>query len=307
MTGVKDLEDKFDLWRLAWSGDDPNSITNQVFTLTWDAAVFGIINECRRTPVDGKPPSLNPVVQDFIGRSFVASQFARMRRLVDAGDLTPEGKSDRSVFSIRALLQDIKDHRGLMTRRNAFELEGAEYNWDVAQKRNWDYIFSQDSGEAFFIPPEFDASQTTDLHEHWDKLSGVSPSERAEDDIPRVQILDRLLAELDTVSPAVNWATIFVAHPASKSSRTGRENSVTFAALEEMAASIVRVCGAVSELFFRSHMTRWIAYPQQDVVRQLDMPWCDEQRLSELRHWWSEYEARVESWPDTNRFLKVEA
>lgn len=307
MSGVDQLAQRFELWRLAWNSDDPNCIVGQVVTLVWDAAVYGLINECRRPTDSGKRPKLNGAVQNFIDRSFAAAQFARMRRLVDDEALQASSasasRSDRSVFSIRSIINDMRRCRESLSRRNIFELKGFEYSIDEVERRELDFILAHESGTGILIPPEHCSSRVRDLHELWDRLCGVSPSERSEDDAPRDAVFLRMLSELDKLAPAREWATIYVAHSASRSSREGREASVTFAQLDEMTKAVVQVCGAISELIFDTHMANWLAQPDPGLTEHLDKPWVDETGRQRLEIWWGDYESRVNSWRSTDYFL----
>ncbi len=308
-TPAKELGERFELWKLAFKGDDHNSIQNQVFTLTWDAAAFGMINECRRLDQSRENSALNPLVQDLIGRSYVASQFSRLRRLADDRyDLvlnkSKPANKDLSVFSLKSLIKDIQDHRHLLTRRNIFELESLEYDVDIAEQLEWEYIFAREKGDVN-VPMEISAYPTTSLHEHWDRLSGVSSEARSESDVPKDSIFRKYNEFIVSVAPARDWATVFIAHASSPASResTGKGVAVTWNELEAMTASIVKVCGAISEMFFRVDVTRWIAYPQRDIVSHMEKPWCNKDEADMLREWWRGYEKKVESWTETEFFF----
>lgn len=302
------LKAKIELWRHAWEGDDPNSIKSQILNLIWNAGIFGFINECRRPNEDGSAPELNGPIQAFIDNNFVACQMARMRRLVDGYPLEAikNGARDKSVFSLSSLVADIEKHRHLMTRKAIFLLQDLEYDLAFAQQRESEEFqreIESGSSTMFFSTA---AWHSRDLHQLWDRLSGVSATERDEGDIPRKEIFERMNSDLREVDQARDWATLFIAHAASTSSReaSGKGETPTWNRIHEMAASIVRVASAISELVFQAHMASWLPVPQYDLFKNIDRPWCDEKRLGEVRSWWSEFEKRVESWPNTGKYIE---
>ena len=302
------LGSKISIWRHAWEGNDQNSISNQVLTLVWDAGIFGLINECRRPSEDDDYPKLNGPVQDFISRNFVASQLARMRKLVDQYPLqrTKGARRDNSVFSLRSLVSDISVNRHLMTRGAIFKHQKVNYDLALAEKLEWEEIKQGLDSGAPHIGVQNSAWPTKDLHELWDRLSGCSAAMRSEGDIPSSEVFERMISDLGVVDRARDWATVFVAHAASTTSRqaSGKGDIPTWNEIEEMTAAIVRVASAISELIFQTHMAGWLATPQYDLLRNMDHPWCDKARMADLRVWWEQYEERVNSWPNTKKYVE---
>ena len=302
------LSERIAIWRHAWESDDPNSIKNQILTLVWDAGIFGSINECRRPDEIGISPVLNRPIQDFIDRNFVASQMARLRRLVDAYPLQSDKDAvrDNSVFSLKSLVSDIRANRHLMTRKAIFEQQEIEYDLAIADAREWEEVKKELESGASSMWVSASAWPTRDLHQLWDRLSGVSATARSDGDIPSDEIFDRMISDLKGVDQAKDWATVFVAHAASTTSRevSGKGAVPTWGEIEGMTATIVRVASAISELIFQTHMAGWLATPQYDLFKNMDQPWCEKKRLGDLRAWWNSFESRVESWPNTNRYVE---
>src|SRR4030042_925182 len=105
------LKTIFKEWEERLVGDDINSIRNQIYNMIWDSAVFQSINECRKyAPKNEKGEiELNGVVHRFIDKCFFETQAIAIRRLID---------KRKDVISIYRLIDDMEEHRPLLTRGN---------------------------------------------------------------------------------------------------------------------------------------------------------------------------------------------
>lgn len=218
---LNELKTKRESWKQCLSGEDRNSIINQIYRMTWNAAVFTILNEARRiVPINAnRQIEMNGMVFRFMDDCFFESQFLAIRRLTD--DVYGlDGR--KGVFSLPALLKDMKTNSNLMTRENLFLAEGLEYNYENIREREIAFMHEQNKNGvgAVFIPPELDSFLAKTRHEQVDFLSGVRPDNRTKQDTICIEIFDYLIQKIESVSNDIGiQVNKYIAHSATPESR----------------------------------------------------------------------------------------
>jgi len=292
---IERLRHRRTLWKECLLGDDPNSVLNQLLALEWNYAAFRTINEARRlsprTTTGGVAQS--GLMHTLLNVCFWESQALGVRRLADSSDpLTPKGKADRSLYSLGAVLRDMREHAGLMTRGNWFAAEGLEYDASVVAERQRAHFKDRVAGGEveFCVPEEFSVHRVSDLHRRIDGLAGVTPAERTSDDHVRAALFDELGLRMKSATNEIAvYANKFYAHAASPSSRKSEnayELSVTLNKLSAAHESLRRTHQFIGMQFYDEAQESYLAEADFDVLSYADQPLATAETIDALRaHW----------------------
>ena len=209
-----EFSEKREDW-LNWvTGDDSNSISNQISGMLLDDTTFRIIIEARRlTPkTEDGILRINLLVHGLIDKCFFTTQTISIRRLLD---------SRRDVCSLMRLLDDIKSNCQLITREHVFAAEGREYDVSLIKRRWEDFSREQErqGQDAYSVPSEYDWIDSEDRHKDMDELSGTTENQRKPDDAALPGWIDNLKARLSSCRDIVDYVNKFVAHAATPESR----------------------------------------------------------------------------------------
>jgi hypothetical protein len=146
---------------------EPNTVQQQLFSMMFLDFAYRTLASARQGTDQGSAfAAQSGLLAHFLDQGYVATQVLAIRRLLD-------GRKD--VFSLRRLLDDMTDHRKLITRENYVCHDGLPFDSEAWQ--------SQVQGVEVQIwgiqAPglhKFLASRVR--HEMFDRLSGVSPTTR---------------------------------------------------------------------------------------------------------------------------------
>lgn len=292
---------KRESWIQCFSSSDFNSIMNQIYRMVWNASVFRIINESRRiAPANTKGQTeMNGMLHQFIDDCFFESQFLAIRRLTDEY-YTLEHPA-KGIFSLQALLKDMKEKVSLLTREHYFAAEGLEYDYDLIQKKQLQYGLEQSKkGVAFWVPHELDSDRVKQRHEQFDFLCGVSTAQRRPADAIRVEVLDYLMKKLKDKSEDVNlWVNKYIAHaatPVSRESAKADEVSLTLSHLWETHKVICQVSNFVDLYMLTNSGHGFLPVPQYNQFEFIDKPLVSSEGSEVLSQEWQEFHRETESW-----------
>jgi len=294
------LKAKINEWR-GWMNDkDPHSITQQIYQMVWDGAVYKIINECRRLapPAEEGGVQLNGTVHNFIDKCHFRLQPLAIRRLIDRGP---------GVISLRRLLDDIKAHAGLVTRGSFFEAEGLAYDYSEAKaaaERDERRLFHEavSKGEAtYWLNPEIEHAWrwAQELHADFDRFSRTTPDTRSPADSLRPEFIEALWQKLNVckgVREFVNKRVAHAADPASRSQVSDEARSLSLARIEECHKAICSVASFVSVHLLRGPQLSFLAVPQFDQFAYIEKPLIRQQEIPHLRQLWDEFEKETHEW-----------
>ncbi len=293
-------------WVECLRGEDVHSVQQQLWKIMWNAASYRTINEARRLAPDAQEgeKQINGMLHQLLDECFVDSQLSAVRRLTDtSSELRDEGKKDRSIFSLGALLKDIKEHIDLLTRENIFAAEKLEYGYKVIEARRHDYLFKQPHprDRAFFIPREFDAEPSRRRHSDIDVMAGVDCESRSRSDCVRMEIVEQLEKRLQSACSDINeFVNKFRAHAASPSSRSrvsADEIQVTFGDLFAAHESICRVTDSIGRyLLGTGGGGNCVPVPNYDQFTYIDRPIVETRHVDVLRAFWGELQAQSSKW-----------
>ena len=133
------LDQAWKNWDACLNGDDPNSIFQQITIMIWDTSIFRIILAARQSQLRKNPqePEINDALHSFIDRNYFQSQSVCVRRLID----TSSGiTGEKGIFSLGALIKDIKDYRQELTREKYLDLRNLPFDYAEIRKKEMEFI-----------------------------------------------------------------------------------------------------------------------------------------------------------------------
>jgi len=289
-------------WVRCLGSDDRSAILQQVYPMIWNAAAFRVINEARRYAPQNErgEPRINGLLHVLLDRCFFESQMLAVRRQLDADGL--QGK--RGVFSLRSLLDDMSTHRALLTREHFFA--SAKKVMDIAaavahEKAEFRKMIEEGSGGGW-CSMEADPLSIRELHETFDKLSGVAAPDRSPRDVVSEDVFDGLKRQLSRIEKFIAPVNKLLAHAATPESRAvvpPKELAVTLGDLWHAHEIICRCCQFIDCFLLRQTSHRFLPLPGADVLAHLEVPLAEDRSKSVLRDAWTAFEAETESWAET--------
>lgn len=299
-------------WIRCLDSKDPNSITTQLSSLLWDLRVWSTLNFARtltERDENGKPKGWAEM-HGLINRGFLTVQMIAIRRLCDgAYELNHPRKG---VWSLIALLNDMEQHAGLLTRKALCKAHGRRFDLKQLHGEAGSEMRKEltECGETRFGSRGarlMELSISRAWHRGIDILTGVSCRNRSAEDSVRPILFRRLRRRLDKACKDIRWkATKYLAHNATPKSRRGRRPSLaeTPAALFEAArvASeayyfLGRVLGAGSPLTVAAELVDCLEHIECPLISVSDIPKVRE-------HWHKENERLSTSFSDLRSFVK---
>jgi len=305
------LAEKRKVWLEVLSGKDRHTITKQITWMTWDAAAFRVVNEARRLaprdPDGGR--QLNGLMHSLLDRAFFASHLAAIRRLMD--DRYPlNGK--KGVYSLPALLKDMRKHRELLAREAIFAAEGLEYDYEPIRQRFFEYADQQKatSQQAYDIPDELCWFKHENRHERIDQLAGVQAQDRQPGDMVRKKVFDDLQRKVDgACEVVVEHVNKFIAHAATPESRAtvgADEAGLTLNHLWQAHQHLCEVAGFLAIYLLGYSFPGPLPIPQYDQFKYIERPLIDASQVDKLQTLWRQIEKETQGWSnwDLDQYTK---
>lgn len=202
----KDAAESLRLYREAcerwfgWlDGDKDHSISGQLSQIFWKDAVFRALNEARRLTKDtGPTAAVSPFLAAFLDQGYVDGQVLGISKLVE--QFGNKGAA-KGVISLRRLIDDLIENQQLLTRANYIGRDGYPYDYEeiraasikanITDMKGGVGVWAEDTaGPMAWLTSER-------MHEQFDRLSGVKPSDRKPDDLVAGETLAKLSQALD--------------------------------------------------------------------------------------------------------------
>lgn len=261
------LAEKRKQWLEVLSGEDRHSIISQITRMTWDAAAFRVVNEARRlAPRDPDGGvQLNGLMHSLLDRAFFASHMAAVRRLTD--DRYPlNGK--KGVYSLPALLKDMRKHRELLTREAIFAAEDLEYD--------------------------------EDRHKQIDRLAGVQAQDRQTGDTVREKVFIDLQQKIEKATEDVKChVDKFIAHAATPGSREivgADEAGLTLNHLWRAHQHLCEVASFLAIYVLGDSFPGALPIPQYDLFKYIERPLVTASQVDKLADLWRQIEKETHGW-----------
>lgn len=290
------IEQAYENWVNCLKGIDPNSIFQQITSMIWETAVFRIIFEARKLQLakNHESPKINGALHSFIDRNYFQVQCAFIRRLTDNSPLT----GNLGVYSITALINDIKNYKTEFTRETYLRLRKMPFDYTEIRIRAYEFYRNQPPGKAFFVPSELNWETIEEAHQTFDRLSGVSPAERKPVDQIADHVFSRLQERLSTCQKIKKYVDKFVAHSATPESRSiydEVDSEITLKYLWEAQKTLFEVAEFISVvLFSESHMA--LVFENPGFFEFWDVPLVDSDASDIVYKTLENYRKETESW-----------
>lgn len=249
-----------------WLDDDPeHAIWNAIQSLVWRDTTFAAISKLALENLEG--PLHTVLLGETIVNGHITMQVMALRRLIDRG---------RNVISLPRLITDIKLNWELLTRENFVCFDGLPYDYEAVAREFWR---DKNPGVGIWLdttgPNGYATSER--LHRHFDRLSGISPSNRSRKDrLPRslIERVERWLSSSEATEVA-RWSHTYLAHAGSSQDRQAianiqvTNNKIT-AAIRDVAGVTEAISGEILYIGGRSGALMPVA--QYDVFERLELP-----------------------------------
>ena len=296
------IEQTWENWKMCLTGDDKNSIFNQITLMLWDAAIFRVIMRSKNEKVEQNPqsPKLNQQLYSFIFRNYFHTQSAYIRRLTDKSS-SLIGK--KGTYSLGAILKDLQNHRDELTREKYIELRGFPYDYSKMKEKEMEFILNQPPGKAVWIPPELDWGPIKSAHETFDRLCKTNAENRHPNDLIDEYILKRLQMKLGSCKKINSYVNKFVAHSATPESRlefNQNEYDITLKNIWDSQKIIFKISNFLSGVLFSiDHMPLAIENPS--FYNFWEEPFFNkEQVINKVRNTLESYREETETWMESS-------
>jgi hypothetical protein len=296
--------------RLQWiewlRGNDKHSIWNQVSEITWRNAFFRTINDLRHHAIESPKEMVgfNGYVLSLFDSGFVTEQAAAIRRVTDKNS----NRHGRGVVSLRRLLDDFIANRGLITREIFVCHDGLPYAYSQDEERRYIQSLPKSMNGAtrcFSLPVEGPHAWSISelVHESFDLVSGVCPTERSRGDLIELDIFDGLVNHLDICRDVRVYASKFVAHAAdsiSSANLADSQRGVTLVQLEKCTKAIFQVMNFVSTQILWDSSLCPLSIPEHDHLENLDKCWIPTGQEVIARDFWNTHSRKIDNWAEEN-------
>lgn len=278
-----------------WYKDERHGIWRQFSGMFWNDTVFRTLNEARKLASGQSRSSVNPIIAQFLDDGYVANQTAAAKKLIEPANTN----ASRQILSLRRLLDDARNNRGLVTREAYVCQDGVPYDDQQAYTAYLENVEPSSSFAGIPMSGPFAFGQSRRSHARFDRLSGKGASERRPDDTLSEAYLDRMdrIVEESGAKAVADYGNKFIAHAADAYSRSQVAiNGLNFHVIENMHRGLFRVAFHFYLDLLEDSEYSPMAQPMYDQFEHMTAPWVDEDGAETLRQFWQEREEVMDSW-----------
>ncbi|NTG38803.1 hypothetical protein G6K91_31565 [Agrobacterium rhizogenes] len=270
-----------------WLEDDPDhAIWGAVNDLVWRDTSFAAMSKLAFENSEG--PLNAPLLRDAITHGHFATQVLALRRLNDNGS---------DVISLRRLLKDVKKYWHLLTRENFVCFDGLPYDYQGVRDEAWATFWATrpEGVKAQWVDttgPKA-AGSSEYYHLHFDRLSGVSASNRSRSDVLPTALLTKIESWLAAsgLNDISSWSHAYLAHSGNEAKRQDvahiqMANEKLSAGIREIARITEALAGEI--LFIGSRRSALMPVAQYDVFEKLDKPVASPREQAQAQTVWTE-------------------
>ncbi|MCK4340132.1 MAG: hypothetical protein KAY37_00220 [Phycisphaerae bacterium] len=298
-----EFNEKHEEWSKAIGGTDRNTIIQQLYRLSWDGAVYRVINTARglAPPAPDGGVQINPMFHNLLDDCFFMIQAVSIRKLT--GKEARKGK--RAAYSLRSLVEDMEQNVHLLTRGNLLSLDGFPMDVEPIRQAEQEYIRNKSCAGhgGFVIPPELDADRIEERHTQIDRLCGVNPSKRMPSDVVRAKLFCKMLERLDETKKIATWVNKFVAHAATPQSRDcvkADDLRLTLGHLWRAHEILCRVASILDVWFLNRHSHMFVPSAAYYKFKHIDRPLVAAEGISKLEDAWRSFEEETRQWGEAD-------
>ena len=263
---LQSYRDKRRLWLWWIETDDQHAIWQILSSMVWSDVSFKTLSHFA---IGDENSCLNNVLlTEALVEGHVAGQLLAIRRLMD--------DSNKDVISLRRLVKDVRRNFHLFTRENYVCFDGSPYDYKAVLQQE----LIEHAGERFFWgdtsgPRAHGTSQLA--HQQFDRLSGISPSNRTREDRLPASLLRAIEGWLDAsgADGLAKWSHAYLAHAGGPATRKKIADLVVTAdKITDAIKALARVTEAVSAwlLFAGGRSSSLMPVAQFNPFDKLDKP-----------------------------------
>lgn len=268
---------------------EPNTIQQQIFSMMFLDMAYRILASARQSTEEGAASSAQSgLLAHFLDQGYVATQVFAIRKLLD---------KSKDVFSMRRLLDDMTEHRDLITRENYVCHDGLPFDSEAWQSQEQGVEVQmwgiQAPGLGRFLGSRL-------RHEMFDKLSGVLPTARQRGDLIKEEVFEKLknLLVNSTAQKIVLLSNKFFAHAATEDSRGALAFSgIELSDVDEVQRAFVRVERAITDLLLFIAIGRHVV-PMRPLgmFKGLEHPYATLESIKNMYKTWDQLEEERNQW-----------
>ncbi len=301
----KALLTEFRKKRSAWKDwlerDVHHNIFGQIHSMMWNDAAYRSLNEARRFASQENPTAaVNGMFGEIIDRGYVSTQ------VLDICKITDRSSNDqkKGVISLRRLLNNIRNHRHLLTRENFVSYDGLPYDYAAAKQAHIDSLTLDELSKARWVStkgPDGSGSSRR-MHDAFDKLSGIPADKRTRTDIIHEDVFNTVEIWFDApiLEKLRTHRNKFIGHAADEISRRVEPLDRLGLSLDEIAEAqriVIRIATTIgSRILYDTALGGVVPTPQFNVFENLEMPVSPASKIEEIRDWWHRHECERENW-----------
>jgi len=298
---LTEFREKRSEWMDWLERDVQHNIWSQIHSIMWNDAAYRSLDEARRFASEGNPTAaVNGMFVEFIAQGYVSTQVLAICKITDRSDNNPK----KGVISLRRLLDDIDNHRHLLTRENFVSYDGLPYDYAAVEQAYIDSLTPEELAEIRWVPTKGpEAWGLSDrMHSAFDELSGVAADERTPTDLIHEDVFKTVKACFDEpiLEKLRTNRNKFIAHAADKLSRKNAPLDRLGLSLDEIAEAqriIIRIATTIgSQILYDSALGGVVPTPQFNVFENLEMPFIPAANLEEIGDWWHRHASERENW-----------
>jgi hypothetical protein len=285
-------------WLRLLDGDPVHSVSNQLSAMLWNDVAYRTFNEARRFASKDDPKSaIAPILAEFLDIGYIATQLLAVAKVTESSPTDP----NKSVISLRRVLDDVFANRRLITREHYVAYDGLPYDPRPVREAHYRKIMASKNAVAIEWRPTNgpEAWETSEgCHETFDRLSGVLANQRSPDDLISDDIYASMIDALeDSVFTELRLLRHkIVAHAADETNRPNELAHVTLDRLARAHRIISRVAHTLSGTILYASGTGGVPTPQFDQFEFLDQKIVETQHLDDLHEFWQKHTAERDSW-----------
>ncbi len=281
--------------------DAHHNIWEQIHSIMWNDAAYRSLNEARRFASKENPTAaVNGMLGEFLDRGYVSTQLLDICKITDRSNNDPK----KGVISLRRLLDDIRDHRRLLTRENFVSYDGLPYDYAAVQQAYIDSLTPKELGKARWLPTKGPAAwgMSERIHSAFDELSGIAADKRTRTDLIHEDVFKTVESWFNApiLKKLRTYRNKFIGHAADELSRQIEPLDRLGLSLDEIAEAqriVIRIATAIGpHILYDTALGGVVPTPQFNVFENLEMPVIPAANMEEIGDWWRMHERERENW-----------
>ncbi|MDP2159004.1 MAG: hypothetical protein Q8K02_00850 [Flavobacterium sp.] len=290
------IEEAWKNWIDCLIGDDRNSIFQQINLMIWDTSIFRVIVASRKKLVEKnlEGPEINGALHSFIDRNYFQTQCLYIRRIIDPPYAI---RGEKGVFSLGALIKDLKNYRSELNREKFLFLLGKPYDYSEIQKKENEYLKTHHN---CIVPSEYDWWPIEEAHRFFDRLSGVPRTERSPENVISEHVFSRLEEKLKSCESIFHHVNKYIAHsstPESRKSINPKESGISFNQIWAAQKIVFEVADFLSTaLFSTGHMA--LPIENHNFYQYWEKPMFESDEIGLVRATYKAYSEETKKWSE---------